>query len=361
MLNMAIKKNIEATGKSGKKSRTSKAAKNVKRPVVVARTTVPKTSRKAGLGRGLDALIGRESTKTLSGTGANISVQDTAQPNTFSSQASDSKHIIMVRPEMIQASPWQPRRVFDEEALEELSDSIRAHGIIQPLICRAVKAGGYELVGGERRLRAATNIGLKEVPVIVIDAIDRDAAEIALIENLQREDLNVIEEAEGYKSLADGFNLTQADIAERVGKARASIANTMRLLELPDEVKQLLGSGLLSAGHAKVILGLEAEDERIKAASDTVREGLTVRMLEQRIARRKKTPKSTILASDIPADYLRLLLDKLHQRLGTSVRLMPSVKFSNGRRGKGKLEIDFTDNEELSRILEVIGIDVNEE
>ena len=347
---VAKKKNI------GKTAGAAKAMPSVTKSGLAVRTlgAVRKPSHVGGLGRGLDALIGRESTQKVAG------MSDVAHPTSGAESAAGGKSVILVSTAMIQASPWQPRRVFDEVALHELADSIREHGIIQPLICRIAPAGGYELIGGERRLRAATEAGLKEVPVIVMEAVDRDAAELALVENLQREDLNVVEEAEGYRALAEGFGMTQAEIADRVGKARASVANAMRLLELPDEVKQLLGSGLLSVGHAKVILGVEGEEDRIKLARDSVKDGLTVRMLEQRLERRRATPKNRVVTSDIPDDYLEMLLDKLRGRFGTSVRLSPSVRFPNGRRGKGRIEVDYIDNEDLTRILELLGVDVNE-
>lgn len=340
----------------GKTAGAAKAMPPVKKSGLAMQTLGPvkKPSHVGGLGRGLDALIGRESTQTVAG------MSDVSRPNVAAESVTVGKHVIMVSTAMIQASPWQPRRVFDEVALHELSDSIREHGIIQPLICRIALAGGYELIGGERRLRAAAEVGIKEVPVIVMEAVDRDAAELALVENLQREDLNVVEEAEGYRSLAEGFGMTQAEIADRVGKARASVANTMRLLELPDEVKQLLGSGLLSVGHAKVILGVDGEEDRIKLARDSVKDGLTVRMLEQRLERRRAVPKSRVVTSDIPDDYLEMLLDKLRVRFGTSVRLSPSVRFPNGRCGKGRIEVDYIDNEDLTRILDLLGVDVNE-
>ena len=256
---------------------------------------------------------------------------------------------------------FQPRTVFDEEALKELAESIKAHGIIQPLVCRR-KDGFFELIGGERRFRAAGLLGLKTVPVLVIEALDRDAAELALVENLQREDLNAIEEAEGYKSLAEEFKLTQADIAERVGKARASVANALRLLELPDEVKQMVGSGLLSTGHAKVLLSLPREADRVELARLCLTEGTTVRTLERRVQARLAAParKPAAPRSDIPPDYLRTLLDKLAARFATSVRLEPSVTYANGRHGRGKIEIGFFDNDDLTRVLELLGVDVNE-
>lgn len=349
------KKRPAAAAVSSKAKPTSKkvpASKaKVSRPIKT--TAAFKRPSHLGLGRGLDALIGRAAAQS-------VDASPTLPPLEKSGVPESGKSVLMVALSMIHASPWQPRRVFDEEALQELADSIRVHGIIQPLICRASPEGGYELIGGERRMRAALEVGLKEVPVLVIEAIDRAAAEMALIENLQREDLNIVEEAEGYRSLADGFGLTQVEIAERVGKARTSVANTLRLLELPDEVKQLLGSGLLSVGHAKVILGVEGEDDRTRLSRECVKEGLTVRMLEQRIERRKAAPQRRLVTADIPDDYLALLLDKLHQRFGTSVRLSPSVRYPNGRRGRGRIEIDYTDNEALSRILDLMGVDVNE-
>jgi len=340
--------------KRGKQATTFPAsAVKASRPIKTT-AAFKRPSHVGGLGRGLDALIGRETTQQ-------VSVASSGPVGTGPAANEPSgRRVLQVSIAMIHASPWQPRHVFDEEALHELADSIRTHGIIQPLICRSSAAGGYELIGGERRMRAAVEAGLKEVPVIVMEAADRDAAELALIENLQREDLNIVEEAEGYRALADGFGLTQAEIAERVGKARASVANTLRLLELPDEVKQLLGSGLLSTGHGKVILGVEEEDLRIRLARESVKEGLTVRMLEQRIARRKAAPRQRLVTADIPDAHLALLLEKLHQRFGTTVRLSPSVRYSNGRRGRGRIEMDFTDNEDLSRILDLLGIDVNE-
>ncbi len=348
------KPTVKPVASSKNKFSSVRSSAPATKPGMAIKTTsaFKKPAHLGGLGRGLDALIGREATQQVSDISASVPLKP--------EMPAGSKSVFMVSLSMIHASPWQPRRVFDDAALQELADSIRAHGIIQPLICRSSSEGGYELIGGERRMRAAMEVGLKEVPIIVMEAADRDAAEMALVENLQREDLNIVEEAEGYRSLADGFGMTQAEIAERVGKARASVANTMRLLELPDEVKQLLGSGLLSVGHAKVILGVEGEDDRIKLARDSVKDGLTVRMLEQRVERRKAAPRTKLVTSDIPEEYVMMLLDKLHQRFGTSVRLSPSVRFQNGRRGRGRIEIDFLDNDDLSRLLDLLGVDVNE-
>ena len=318
-------------------------------PRVKLASGTKKPAKLGGLGRGLDALISREQTR-------GVAAPPPAAPRT------DARSVSEVPVALVVPSPWQPRQDFDPDALRELADSIKVHGIIQPLVCRRAAGGTFELVGGERRLRAAQIAGLAKVPVIVIDAVDRDAAELALVENLQREDLNAIEEAEGYKSLAEEFKLTQADIAERVGKARASVANALRLLELPDEVKQMVGSGLLSTGHAKVLLSLPREADRVELARLCLTEGTTVRTLERRVQARLAAParKPAAPRSDIPPDYLRTLLDKLAARFATSVRLEPSVTYANGRHGRGKIEIGFFDNDDLTRVLELLGIDVNE-
>ncbi len=271
--------------------------------------------------------------------------------------------VIQVKTDRIARSPWQPRVTFDEEALRELSESIKVHGVIQPLVCRSLpedKGGGYELIAGERRLRAAIAAGLTEVPVVISNSDDKTSAEMTIIENIQREDLNVIEEAVGYKTLADEFGLTQQDVADRVGKARPSVANSLRLLELPDEVKMLLSSGLLSTGHAKVLLSLTDETEQTLLGRRCVEEQLTVRALERLIARRaveKNSAENKKL--DIPESHVRYLLEKLHGKFGAPVRLQPSVTFANGRRAKGSIEIDFADNDDLTRLLEIFGIEVD--
>ncbi len=280
--------------------------------------------------------------------------QDTAAP---------LNAVIQVKTDRIARSPWQPRVSFDEEALRELSESIKVHGVIQPLVCRrlpAEKGGGYELIAGERRLRAAIDAGLTEVPVVLSNSDDKASAEMTIIENIQRQDLNVIEEAVGYKTLADEFGLTQQDVADRVGKARPSVANSLRLLELPDEVKMLLSSGLLSTGHAKVLLSLTDETEQTLLGRRCVEEQLTVRALERLIARRAVERNSADnKKQDIPESHVRYLLEKLHGKFGAPVRLQPSVTFANGRRAKGSIEIDFADNDDLTRLLEIFGIDVD--
>ena len=320
-----------------------------------------------GLGRGLGALIGATAhaklpaaASALHSDAAPIQQADPAVPSVPAPAAANAHSVIDVPVAEIARSPWQPRQNFDEEALRELAESIKANGVIQPLICRKNADGRYELIAGERRLRASIEARIAKVPVILVDAEDRRAAEMAIIENIQRQDLNVIEEAEGYRTLADTFNLTQQDVADRVGKARASVANALRLLELPDEVKQLMGSGLLSTGHAKVLLSLTDTTEQTILGRKCVTEDLTVRTLEKLIQRRKADAAGADThrpgKPDLPESYVRDLTDRLHKHFGTAIRLAPGVTHANGKHTKGVLEIDFYDNDDLDRILNLLGI-----
>ncbi len=295
-------------------------------------------AKKHGLGRGLDALM-RDGT---------VAPPVSAEP--------PSQGVQKVAVERIRRNEYQPRRRFDEEALADLSESVRTHGVLQPLLVRR-DGDDYELIAGERRLRAAGEAGLHEVPVIVMDAQDVDALELALIENLQREDLNVIEEAEGYQALINQFGMTQEQVAQRVGKGRPTVANALRILTLPDEIKLLVSSGTLSAGHAKVLTGLEIEKEQRLLAKQVVDEGLSVRALEKQVQRVKAPPrKPRASRSDIPPDHVSHLSDRLHGHFGTSVRLSPCKTYANGKKGKGCIEIDFYSNDDLTRILELIGL-----
>ena len=318
---------------------------------------------KPGLGRGLGALISHHHAPAPAAHAPQPAAPAPAapQPAPAPQPAADPRHTVFEVPVAeIARSPWQPRQTFDEEALRELAESIKANGVIQPLICRKNAEGRYELIAGERRLRASIEAKLVKVPVILVDAEDRRAAEMAIIENIQRQDLNVIEEAEGYRTLAESFNLTQQDVADRVGKARASVANAVRLLELPDEVKQLIGSGLLSTGHAKVLLGLTDTTEQTILGRKCVTEDLTVRTLEKIIQRRKAEAEGADTRRpgkpDLPESYVRDLTDRLHKHFGTAIRLTPGITHANGKHTKGMLEIDFYDNDDLDRILNVLGI-----
>jgi ParB family chromosome partitioning protein len=292
-----------------------------------------------GLGRGLGALIQDKETATPPPPQAVIETVD-------SSAAPFSVPITSIT-----ANTQQPRQTFNEAALAELSASIREHGILQPLTVRTAESG-YELIAGERRLRAAGLAGLTSVPVLIRDVSDAVSLELALIENLQREDLNVIEEAEGYRELADKFGLTQEQTAERMGKARASIANALRLLGLTDEVKSMLADSRLATGHAKVLLAVSNEKDQVILARRTVREGLTVRALERIVEAEKKGRKKRKAAkADLPASHINDITDRLHVYFGTSVRVAPCKTFANGKKGKGTIEIDYFSNEDLDRVL----------
>ena len=311
---------------------------------------------KRGLGTGLDSLLGEAPAKTA----ATPSVVVTLPPVVSippPKVAMPANSVIEVPPLDIERSPWQPRTEFAEESLNELADSIRANGVIEPIVCRRRADGKLELICGERRLRAAVIAGRKLIPAVVKNVDDATAATMAVTENAQREDLNPIDEAEGYRMLQDNFSLTQADIAERVGKSRPAIANATRLLELPEEVRELVRRRALSTGHAKVLLGVESEKDRVILARDCVNDSLTVRALERKIARlhapvaekRSGTP-------DLPDSYVRHLTDELRKMLGCAVRVMSGVTHANGKHTKGVLEIDFLDNDDLDRVLSMIGV-----
>lgn len=259
----------------------------------------------------------------------------------------------------IERSPYQPRREFREEELKELAESLKNNGLVQPPTVRRNAQGRYELIAGERRLRAAQLAGWAKIRVTLVEADDQTAAVMTTTENLQREDLNPIEEAVSYRTLQDRFNLTQAEVAEKVGKGRATVANATRLLELPEEVKQLVATQLLSVGHAKVLLSVEDEKARVLLARDCVNDQLTVRALEKKVAR-LHAPVETKEKGvpDLPEHYVRNLVDKLKKHLGCAVRVTPGVSHANGRHTKGVVEIDFFDNDELDRIIRMIGVTV---
>ncbi len=346
---------VKIVKKETKKAPAKKApAKKVSAPAPAKPAAQPKRS---GLGKGLGALIDAPAApvKTRAPIAPLATIIPTAEPVNEALAGS----ILTVPTTEVFRSPWQPRQTFDEVALRELADSIKANGIIQPLVCRKLADGRFELIGGERRLRAATLAGLTHVPIILVEAEDRRAAELAIVENIQRADLNVIEEAEGYRTLSERFNLTQAEVAERVGKARPSITNALRLLSLPDETKAMVADGRLSAGHAKVLLALESTEDQIRIGRRAVAEALSVRAVE-RIVEGILVPvaKPRPAKFDIPAAHLRDLTDRLHAFFGSAVRLIPGRTFANGRHAHGTLEVDFFNNDELDRILSLLGIEM---
>lgn len=331
------------------------AAKNPFLKKATGTSKVPvRVEKKHGLGRGLGSLIPTKNTSSESFTKTPVLAKSA---NSVVEEKADSPLEIPILD--IERSPYQPRREFKDEELSELAESLKNSGLVHPPTVRKNSSGKYELISGERRLRAALLAGWKKIRVTLIEADDLTAAAMTTTENINREDLNPIEEADSYKTLQDTFSLTQQEVAQRVGKARATVANAVRLLELPEEVKELLQKKLLSVGHAKVLLSIDDEKERILLARDCVNDQLTVRALEKRVARlhapvvekQRGTP-------DLPDGYVRSLVDKLKKHFGCAVRLTSGVTHANGKHVKGLLEIDFFDNDELDRVLRMIGVEV---
>lgn len=250
--------------------------------------------------------------------------------------------------EEIKPNPSQPRKYFDESKIEELAESIKEKGILEPLIVRKVD-DGYELIVGERRWRAAQKAGLKEVPVIVKEAGDREALELSLIENLQREDLNPIEEAEAYKQLIDEFNLSQEELSKRIGKDRTTITNTLRLLKLSPEIKEYIKRSEITQGHARAILSLESRDKQKQLCELIINKGLSVRQAEaiaKRLLGKQKRRKAERRKGEIDIQ-IKNLQDSLRLRLGTKVTIYTSDK-------RGKILIEYYSFDDLERIVDTI-------
>src|SRR3990172_2986072 len=255
---------------------------------------------------------------------------------------------LQVEVDRIASNPSQPRRSFDEAKIDELAASVRDQGIIQPLLVRRVGAG-YELIAGERRLRAARKAGLREVPVIVREASNSETLQLALLENLQREDLNPIEEATAYQRLQEEFELSQEEIAQKVGKSRPAVANCMRLLLLPREVQQELAQGKLPAGQARALLGLESEALMLAAAREVITKGLSTRETERLVARLKSGRKRRKRETSLSDSNLRSLVEQMQRSLGTKVRLL-----HRAGSGRGKVEIEYYSLADLERIIQMI-------
>jgi ParB family chromosome partitioning protein len=254
-----------------------------------------------------------------------------------------------VEVERIVPNRHQPRARFDDEGIAELAASIAQMGVLQPLLVTPLEDGRYMLISGERRLRAARRAGLPTVPVVVRDVEDRELLELALVENLQREDLDPIEEATGYRELVDAFEMTQAEVAERVGRSRPAVGNAIRLLDLPEEVQGLVRGGALSAGHGRALLGLADRRSITPLAKKVVRDGLAVRQVERLVKRENRGPKAQAPKVGRPApDELerRRIEEDLQRSLGTRVRLRAD------RSGKGRLEVDFFSFDDLERIVQ---------
>jgi ParB family chromosome partitioning protein len=286
--------------------------------------------RRPALGRGMAALL-----------------SNAAPPPSSQAAAAPGRTLLSLPIEAVQRNPAQPRKRFEEVKLEELAASIREHGIVEPILVRR-EGSGYRILAGERRWRAAQRAGLKEVPAILRDATEREAFELALVENLQREDLNPIEEAEAFEVLVDDHGLTQEAIAQRVGKERSTVANALRLLRLPADVRDLVKDGQLDMGHARALLGLEGEEAIRKAAQRVVREKLSVRATEAlvRLLARKGKPSRSAPAETAA---VRDLTGRLQRRLGARCRVLPRSAVA------GKLEVEYTSLDELDGILAKIG------
>ena len=277
-----------------------------------------------GLGRGLGALLGD-----------------------FTEATPEDSALKMLPLHRVEPNPEQPRQDFDEEELAALADSIRIHGVIQPLTVRETGEGYYQIIAGERRWRACRMAGLSEVPAVVVQADDRKAKELALIENLQRQDLNSVEEALGYQSLMDEFGLTQEETAQRVGKSRSAVANSLRLLGLEEKVLEMLRTGAITAGHAKAILMLKSEKKQLEAAQKIANLGLSVRQAEllcKNLAREQPSKQEPAV---IQVDYVKECEKSLSKHLGRGVKIV------NGKR-KGRFELEFYGQEDLQTLLDAL-------
>lgn len=281
---------------------------------------------KPGLGKGLDLLIPKSEP---------VEEKKTADPQ-------------VLKISQVEPNRNQPRKQFDKESLQELAGSIKQYGIIQPIIV-AKKEDYYEIIAGERRWRAAKMAGLKEVPVVIKEYSEKEIAEISLIENIQRENLNPIEEAKAYKSLIEEYNLTQEELSERISKSRTQITNTMRLLKLHDKVQKMLIDGSISAGHARALLGLEIQEEQLLTAQKIVAENLSVRQTEDLVRQINNPPKSKKAAPKIKNSvFYKDLERRMTEALGTK------VKINQKEQGKGRIEISYFSEDELDRIFTII-------
>ena len=293
------------------------------------------SGKKKSLGKGLSALIGSDPltlNKATTGGGAQR-LQKSAMP--------DGSELLSLDPKKIEPNPKQPRHSFNEEKLQELAQSIKQDGVHEAINVRRV-GDKYELVSGERRVRASIMAGLKEIPAICREVSDRDMLKLGLLENIQREDLNAIEIATGYQDLIDQFNWTQEELANELGKNRGTVANTLRLLNLPNPVQKLVAEESLTMGHAKALLALGSAQEQIASASKIIDQGLSVRQAEKL---GKKTPtkqKKTLPPTNI---HLATIEDRLRRAFGTKVTLRTLTD------GRGKIEIEYYNNDELERIL----------
>lgn len=303
-------------------------------------------SRKSGLGKGLDSLIPNISTGKPQKT---EKLSTNSVKNVDNSVETVGKTApTMLKISQVEPNRGQPRKKFDEETLEELAESIRQHGILQPLLVQK-RDNHYEIVAGERRWRAAKLAGLREIPVLIQEFTDQEAMEIALIENIQREDLNAVEEAQAYRTLMQEFHLTQEEVAEKVGKSRAAVANRLRLLRLPEKIQGWLAAGELSEGHARAILSLEDEERQLEAARQVMEKKLSVRETEKLVRELQKPPAQK--KDDSWREKDQFVYEKLEEEL----RALTGTKAVIQRRenGRGRIQLDYYSVEELERLMDL--------
>ena len=304
-------------------------------------------ARKMGLGRGLEALL-PDSDTDLAGTADNSGWLDTPGNKNKEQKAKYADGVVLISTEKLKPNPGQPRKNFNEDELRELADSIAEHGIIQPIIAADAGDGTYIIVAGERRTRAARLAGLTEVPAIIRGYTNQKQLEISLIENIQRTDLNPIEEAAAYKNLMDYSNLSQDEVAQRVGKNRSTVANSLRLLKLSADIQKSLEQGSISSGHARALLSLNGKTEREKLYQEILARGFSVREAEKRAAALNNAASAkgkTVPPRDPELDAMQ---EKFIGRLGTKVVI-------DGDYNKGRIHIDYYSMEDLERLYEILG------
>ncbi|MBQ1290232.1 MAG: ParB/RepB/Spo0J family partition protein [Lachnospiraceae bacterium] len=295
-------------------------------------------ARKHGLGKGLDALIPASDGQKIKSSSAPAAKEQTKM---------EQSAPLIVRISQVEPDRTQPRKEFNEEKLEELAGSIRNVGVVEPLIVTD-EGDHYRIISGERRWRAAQKAGLKEIPIIIRKLTEKEIAEIALVENIQRVDLNPIEEAQGYQRLMQEFGYTQEEVAARISKNRATVANTLRLLKLSEPVRQMLIEEKISAGHARALVMIEDPEQQLEIARKAAEEHLSVRDIEKLLKNKDRLPRRTLEKNEIPASDYRALEERLKSSLGTKVSISAKAN------GKGKLEIEFYSNEDLEKIIDTI-------
>ena len=284
-------------------------------------------AKKFTLGKGLSALIPEDAEENIE---------------------ANSKMLISIN--KIKSDEEQPRKLFDSEKIAELSESIKTHGIIQPLILRKYEDDQYIIVAGERRWRAAKMAGLKEVPAVIMELTDRDILEVSLIENIQRQDLNPIEEAIAYRKLLSDFDITQEELSKRIGKSRVAIANTIRLTNLDDRVQQYIIESIISEGHGRTLLAIDDKEKQYELAQKVIDEKLSVRELERLIKKLNEEEKEKIIwRSDNLNPYYKEITSQLQNHFGTKVNIL-------NKKNKGKIEIEYYSEEDLQRILDIMNM-----